>query len=1081
MAQNNKAKAANEPDSLSARLNEVQDKTDAAKADAAKLGGPPPLPGAKAGSQKPAGDKSESGLKPKAAPPPIPSKTESANSKSKNADKTNEPDDTGLKPGVLRPRASEKIDPVPAAVEPDESAHEDDTNSAARRREAQRRPAGPPRERLAANDDAPSIGGLIYALNQRPSKRPFGYAAGATGLWTAVALGFAWSFMLEGLPADAGVAQVVTHPAFLTSVALWIGPITLFWFLSFLAWRTEELHLRSSAMTEVAVRLAEPDRMAEQSVASLGQAVRRQVSFMNDAVSRALGRAGELEALVHNEVSQLEHSYEENERKIRGLIQELSGERHALVNTGDRFKDTLQQLGTEVPQLIERLSQQQYTLAKIIEGAGANLTQLETSLSGETNRLESALDGNAGRLQTVLEDYTQALATALGSRTEQMQTVLGGYTEALGTALGSRTEQMQVMLTDQRTGIEEAIATGAAGVQKAVEVNREVVDRSLETLNTTLENRAETMQIVFEEYSRALDTTLANRTDNFDIQLAERTKALDEAFSERLRLFDEAIMNSAIQIDNAVGSSTEVLASAMSTHAQELNSTLTQQANQLDETLVRRIEAVRASSENISQQSIKAIEGLAGQSDMLRNVSENLLSQINNVSNRFESQSHAIMRSADALESTNFKIDKMLGDRSTELNETLERMSHRAYELGNAVQGYSNTLEGSISEAERRARLLTQDMTRQTEERAKAAVDDMERLKQEASIEAERALADLRSEFSTVSREVTQRLGLLSKEFSQTSGVVREEAARAAQQLEVEQTRLKHQMERLPGATQESANAMRKALRDQLKALDQLSSLATSTAQRAAVVPPSSQQPIPLRETPVPERAPAQPEPPARSASSDRQLALGSLTDKLRTELQQRSQARTSQPAAPTAGSGSSTASISPATPAAAGSTPGADGEATQDSSDAKWSVGDLLARASDAPGAAPAPIEPEAFETSWPSQNTTNTLDVTAISQALDRATASAIWSRFRSGQRGFMVRSIYSPDGRKLFDDVVYRYRHNDAFRQNVDRFLLEFEQTMRDADKRDSSGVETHALIMGDAGRVYLLLAHAAKRLV
>ena len=109
-----------------------------------------------------------------------------------------------------------------------------------------------------------------------------------------------------------------------------IVPIAVLWLLALLAWRAEELRLRSSTMTEVAIRLAEPDRMAEQSVASLGQAVRRQVSFMNDAVSRALGRAGELEALVHNEVAALERSYEENERKIRGLIQELSGERHAL-------------------------------------------------------------------------------------------------------------------------------------------------------------------------------------------------------------------------------------------------------------------------------------------------------------------------------------------------------------------------------------------------------------------------------------------------------------------------------------------------------------------------------------------------------------------------------------------------------------------------------------------------------------------------------------------------------------------------------------------------------------------------------
>ena len=42
------------------------------------------------------------------------------------------------------------------------------------------------------------------------------------------------------------------------------------WLMALLAWRTEELRLRSSTMTEVAIRLAEPDRLAEQSAASLG-------------------------------------------------------------------------------------------------------------------------------------------------------------------------------------------------------------------------------------------------------------------------------------------------------------------------------------------------------------------------------------------------------------------------------------------------------------------------------------------------------------------------------------------------------------------------------------------------------------------------------------------------------------------------------------------------------------------------------------------------------------------------------------------------------------------------------------------
>ena len=77
-------------------------------------------------------------------------------------------------------------------------------------------------------------------------------------------------------------------------------PIVIFWFLALLVWRAQELRLMASAMTEVAVRLAEPDRLAEQSVASVGQTIRRQVAAMNDVYKRrrdlvcdALRAAGE--------------------------------------------------------------------------------------------------------------------------------------------------------------------------------------------------------------------------------------------------------------------------------------------------------------------------------------------------------------------------------------------------------------------------------------------------------------------------------------------------------------------------------------------------------------------------------------------------------------------------------------------------------------------------------------------------------------------------------------------------------------------------------------------------------------------
>src|SRR4030095_3941355 len=124
----------------------------------------------------------------------------------------------------------------------------------------------------------------------------------------------------------------------------------------------------------------------------------------------------ELEPRVHNEVASLEKSYGENEHKIKGLIQELVGERHALVSTTDKVSETLKSMGSEVPNLIEKLSQQQIKLAKIIEGAGQNLIALENQLATPSGRLETSLAHRTQHLQAVLDDYTVATDATLESR-----------------------------------------------------------------------------------------------------------------------------------------------------------------------------------------------------------------------------------------------------------------------------------------------------------------------------------------------------------------------------------------------------------------------------------------------------------------------------------------------------------------------------------------------------------------------------------------------------------------------------------------------------------------------------------------
>ncbi|WP_162877543.1 hypothetical protein, partial [Escherichia coli] len=83
--------------------------------------------------------------------------------------------------------------------------------------------------------------------------------------------------------------------------------------------------------------LAEPETVASDRIMSVGQAVRREVSAMNDGIARTIARATELETLVHSEVNALERSYADNELRVRSLVQELTAERDAIVNHAERI------------------------------------------------------------------------------------------------------------------------------------------------------------------------------------------------------------------------------------------------------------------------------------------------------------------------------------------------------------------------------------------------------------------------------------------------------------------------------------------------------------------------------------------------------------------------------------------------------------------------------------------------------------------------------------------------------------------------------------------------------------------------
>ncbi len=120
-----------------------------------------------------------------------------------------------------------------------------------------------------------------------------------------------------------------------------LAPAVFFFSTARMIVRSRELRAVAQSMAQVALRLAEPESVARDSLVTVGQAIRREVSAMGDGVERALARAAELETLVQNEVSAIERAYNDNEVRIRGLLEDLARQRDSLIGQADQVREAL--------------------------------------------------------------------------------------------------------------------------------------------------------------------------------------------------------------------------------------------------------------------------------------------------------------------------------------------------------------------------------------------------------------------------------------------------------------------------------------------------------------------------------------------------------------------------------------------------------------------------------------------------------------------------------------------------------------------------------------------------------------------
>ena len=208
------------------------------------------------------------------------------------------------------------------------------------------------------------------------------------------------------------------------------------------------------------------------------------------------------------------------------------------------------------------------------------------------------------------------------------------------------------------------------------------------------------------EKTEVLRDTLQNKIKDFDDTFSDKARQLDAAIGEKMGQFDTNITAKAktfyqtldkagSDIDRTMLERTRAIEANMQRQSSQLDVSLQRQASQVDSTVSKGIEAVQRSNENITTQSLRTLDGLTQQGESLRDISEGLLGQIRDLTERFDQQGQSIMRAAHELESSSFRIDTVLEARHAELSSLLDDVSSQADALDSVMRGEGRPSSGA--------------------------------------------------------------------------------------------------------------------------------------------------------------------------------------------------------------------------------------------------------------------------------------------------------------------------------------------------------------------------------------------------
>lgn len=528
-----------------------------------------------------------------------------------------------------------------------------------------------PRFGRAANDDREAIGEMLQTIQKgRPRRSAYTVASIFAGLWIVAGGLLTVLFMpaLESIAGQEGGGAL----ALVGLGALFLAPLILFYFMAMLSWRSQELSLIAQSMAQMAMRFSEPEKLAGDSMVSVGQAIRREVAAMGDGVERAIARAGELEALVSNEVSSLERAYSDNEVRIRALLDDIATQRENLAGQAEQVRNALSGVQIDLRQDISMISD---SIAGRVDEISNNISNaleeraehITRSLTTAGDTMIVALGERGGDLLDRLEESSSQTAAAVLDASERLNNSLNFKTGHVHEEFADLADRVHDLLNERLDRVTSEFGQKSLAIIDGIGLRTEQVHDSVISAGDSLLTRIESVGDLLadrilvsgDKAGESLDATV----NSLVAKVVSQTETAHDALASQLNSFEGIIKEQGAELAERFARDSGSLGALITRHVAEFDRTVKTYGGEITERMGQHTE----------------------------NLTDNLKNYVDTFDSRVTSQGEAI----------HAKLDQRLTDFQTGLDSRVERLdttlAGKAAALSEAIETRSVQLSSTMT------------------------------------------------------------------------------------------------------------------------------------------------------------------------------------------------------------------------------------------------------------------------------------------------------------------------------------------------------------------------------------------------